>query len=76
MPLLTWQLRLAKDVVRETCLPTAILPSGIDAGKGGTIDVATFNQDWYSGCCPFRREEVVPDGREENLALVGVVIRR
>jgi hypothetical protein len=60
MPLLTWQLWLAKDVVTEIRLPTAIVSASIDAGKGCTVNASTFNQDWDSGCCsqtasPFRR---------------------
>jgi hypothetical protein len=60
MPLLTWQLWLAKDVVTEIRLPTAIVSASIDAGKGCTVNASTFNQYWHSGCCsqtasPFRR---------------------
>ena len=52
MPLLTWQLWLAKDLVRETCLRQAKTALSIDAWKGRTINASTFNQDWDSGCCP------------------------
>ena len=55
MPLLTWQLWLAKDVVTEIRLPTAIVSASIDPGQGCTINASTFNQDWDSAVAPKRR---------------------
>jgi hypothetical protein len=51
MPLGTWQLWLAKDVVTEIRLQAAKISALVDAGKGCTINASTFNQDWKSGCC-------------------------
>ena len=51
MPLLTWQLCLAKDVVTEIRLQAAKVSASIDAWKGCTVNASTFNQDWDSGCC-------------------------
>jgi hypothetical protein len=51
MPLLTWQLWLAKDVVREIRLPWQKPLSELTPLMGCTIDASTFNQDWDSHCC-------------------------
>lgn len=50
MPLLTWQLWLAKDLVRETRLQAAKIAPSTNPWKSCTIDPATFNQDWDAGC--------------------------
>jgi hypothetical protein len=68
MPLLTWQLWLAKALVTEICWQAAKISALVDAGKGCTINASTFNQDWDSGCCSFGGEETRMDGKRENLA--------
>ena len=74
MPLLTWQLWLAKDLVRETCLLQAKTALSIDAWKGRTINASTFNQDWDSHYSSQTRKEIRPDGNQENLAVKDVAI--
>ena len=51
MPLLTWQLWLAKDLGAGNSSTLAKIAPSTDPWKSCTIDAATFNQDWESGCC-------------------------
>jgi hypothetical protein len=50
MPLLTWQLWLAKDLGAGNSSTLAKIAPSTNPWKSCTIDAATFNQDWDAGC--------------------------
>ncbi len=50
MPLMTWELWLARDIVADNPLPAAVVSSQIDSRTGGASDGWSNSCDWYS--CP------------------------
>ncbi len=48
MPLMTWQLWLASDLVEEHHLPWQSSQKNLTPPKSGTVTIFTFNRDWYT----------------------------
>lgn len=51
MPILTWELWLAKDLVAQHHLPWQKPIQNLTRLSGGTINGFTFARDWYTYGC-------------------------
>ena len=50
MPILTWELWLARDLVAQHHLPWQKPLSFFDSRAGGSVNRITFTPDWYTDC--------------------------
>jgi hypothetical protein len=48
MPLLTWQLWLARDLVRDSYLSWQKPLTNLTPGRVASVDVPTFGHDWHT----------------------------
>ncbi len=74
MPIMTWELWLAKDLVAQYHLPWQKPPKEFDSWTGSSVHGFTFARDWYTSYFSQTSWKVSPFGQKGTSVLKGLVI--